>query len=129
MKLSSVSKSAGLLVLAVGLNATFIAPAFSQPVSGQAATSGSSTGTGQGNALTGGAEGAPTDQATPVPSSGTGATSSMSGSSGTANTLTGGAEGAPTNQATPAPATRTVPPGSISRPGDPPPNMKASQSE
>ena len=130
MRFSSISKSAGLLVLAVGLNGTFIATsAFSQPASGQGATSGSSTGGGKANTLTGGAEGAPTDQTTPAPSSGTGASSSMSGSSGRGNALTGGAEGAPTNQATPSPATPKPPQGSASRPGDPPPNMKASQSE
>jgi len=65
-----------------------------------------SPGTGKANALTGGAEGAPTDQGTPR---GTGISppqrdeKEMSGSSsGTANTLTGGAEGAPTDQATPS---------------------------
>lgn len=130
MKFSSISKSVGLLVLAVGLNGILIASsAFSQPASSQETTSDSHTGGGKANTLTGGAEGAPTDQATPSPSSGAGASSSMSGSSGTGNTLTGGAEGAPTNQATPSPATGNAAPGSDSRPGDPPPNMKASQSE
>ena len=130
MKFSSISKSAGLLVLAVGLNGTFIASsAFAQPASSQGTTSGSGTGSGQANTLTGGAEAAPTDQATPGPSSGTGASSSMSGSSGKANTLTDGAEGAPTDQGTPSPATGKQPAGSASRPGNPPPNMKASQSE
>ncbi|WP_194715635.1 hypothetical protein [Noviherbaspirillum soli] len=130
MKCSNISKSAGLLVLAVGLHATFIpSSAFSQPIAGQGSTSGSTTESGKGNTLTGGAEGAPTDQATPAPSSGSAATSSMSGESGKGNTLTGGAEGAPTNQATPSSASGNVAPESPSRPGDPPPNMKASQSE
>lgn len=71
MRFSFISKSAGLLVLAVGLNVTFIASsAFSQSVMGQGTPSGSSTGSGQGNALTGGAEGAPTDQATPSSTTG-----------------------------------------------------------
>lgn len=130
MKISFITKPASFLMLAVALNATFIAAsAFSQPVSNPGTTSGRSTGSGQANTLTGGAEGAPTDQATPAPSGGTSGSSSMSGSSSKANTLTGGAEGAPTDQATPSPATGTTPPSSASRPGDPPPNMKASQSE
>ncbi len=112
MKILSITKPAGLLVLAVALNATFIgAPAFSQSASNQGTTSGTSTGSGQANTLTGGAEAAPTDQATPAPSSGTGGTSSMSGSSGKANTLTGGAEGAPTDQATPSSTTGQRPSG------------------
>ena len=117
MRFSSISKSAGLLVLAVGLNVTFIASsALSQSVTGQGMPSGSSTGIGQGNALTGGAEGAPTGQATPAPSSGNGATSTMSGSSGSGNALTGGAEGAPTDQATPSATTGQMPSGTSSGP-------------
>ncbi|SNT35435.1 hypothetical protein SAMN06265795_12817 [Noviherbaspirillum humi] len=54
---------------------------------------GQATGSGGGSSLTGGAEAAPTDQATPR---------SSGGSPGAAgSTLTGGAEGAPTDQATP----------------------------
>jgi peptidoglycan-associated lipoprotein len=130
MKFSSITKAAGLLVLATGMNVTLIgSSAYAQPAAGQDTTSGPGKGSEQGSALTGGAEGAPTDQATPAPSSATGPTSSMSGNSGKGNAVTGGAEGAPTDQATPSPATGKMPQGSGSRPGDPPPNMKASQSE
>jgi hypothetical protein len=61
------------------------------------------------NTLTGGAEAAPTDKATPGSAAGGAATSTQpqtSGSSATGNTLTGGAEGAPTDRGTPqGPAT------------------------
>ncbi len=132
MKMSFIARKASLLVLAVTLDATFIqSSAFSQSLSNQKAAPGASTSSSsQANTLTGGAEGAPTDQATPGASSNNGTPSSVSGGSNAkGNTLTGGAEGAPTNQATPSPATGTTAPGSAPRPGDPPPNMKASQSE
>jgi hypothetical protein len=63
----------------------------------------SSSGSGKASTLTGGAEGNPTDQATP----GTGAATqgSSSGASGTASTMTGGAEGKPTEQGTAAEST------------------------
>jgi hypothetical protein len=130
MRFLSFSKSAGLLVIAIGLNATLVASlAFSQSAQDQGKVSGSTTGSGKADTLTGGAEAAPTNQATPSPSSGGDATSSLSGNSGKGNTFTGGAEAAPTDQATPASATTTVPSGPSSRPADPPPNMKPSQSE
>jgi hypothetical protein len=132
MKRSLIARRAGLLVLAVTLDAAIIqSSAFSQSLSNQkAGPDASISSSAQGSTLTGGAEGAPTDQATPAPSSNTGMPSSVSGGSNTkGNTLTGGAEGAPTSQATPSPATGTTPTGPASRPGDPPPNMKASQSE
>lgn len=60
--------------------------------------------TGQtGNTLTGGAEAAPTDKATPAgPQAGaeSGAQQQTSGSSASGNTMTGGAEGMPTDQGT-----------------------------
>jgi hypothetical protein len=79
-----------------------------------------SAGTGNANTMTGGAEGATTDQGTPR-----GTASSppqrdekgMSGSSGgAANTLTGGAEGAPTDQATPSQAGAAAPGSSTAKP-------------
>ena len=61
--------------------------------------------TGQtANTLTGGAEAAPTDKATPgSPDAGTGSNTQQqtSGSSATGNTLTGGAEGTTTDRGTP----------------------------
>ncbi len=131
MKKSFIARQAGLLVLAVTLDVTFVqSSALAQSPSNQNATPGASTSSSQGNTLTGGAEAAPTNQATPGTSSNTGMPSSVSGGSNTkGNTLTGGAEGAPTNQAMPSPATGTTAPSSAPRPGDPPPNMKASQSE
>ncbi len=132
MKMSFIARKAGLLVLAVTLDTTFIqSSAFSQSLSNQKAAPGATTSSSsQANTLTGGAEAAPTDQATPGASSNNGTPSSVSGGSNAkGNTLTGGAEGAPTNQATPSPATGTTATGSAPRPGDPPPNMKASQSE
>lgn len=56
------------------------------------------------NTLTGGAEAAPTDKATPgSPDAGTGSSTQQqtSGSSATGNTLTGGAEGTTTDKGTP----------------------------
>ncbi len=131
MKMSFIARKSGLLALAVTLGATFVqSSAFSQSPSNKNATPGASTSSSQGNTLTGGAEAGPTNQATPGIPSNTGKPSSVSGGrNAKGNTLTGGAEGAPTNQATPSPATGTSAPGSASRPGDPPPNMKASQSE
>ena len=130
--MSLIARQAGLLVLAVTLDVTVIqSSAFAQSPSNQKTAPGANTGgSSQANTLTGGAETAPTNQATPGAPSNTGMPSSVSGGSNAkGNTLTGGAEGAPTNQATPSPATGTTPPSSAPRPGDPPPNMKASQSE
>ena len=62
-----------------------------------------------GNTLTGGADAAPTDKATPgspQAGAGTNAQQQTSGSSATGNTLTGGAEGTTTDRGTPrGPAT------------------------
>jgi hypothetical protein len=79
-----------------------------------------SPGTGKANTLTGGAEGAPTDQGTPR-----GAATSpsqhdekgMAGSSSeTGNTLTDGAEGAPTDQATPSQPGAAAPSSNTAKP-------------
>lgn len=91
MKMSLIARRAGLLVLAVTLDAAIIqSSAFSQSLSNQQARPDASTGgTAQGNTLTGGAEGAPTGQATPGRSSNTGMPSSVSGGSNAkGNTLT-----------------------------------------
>lgn len=80
-----------------------LAPGLGYAQQSPSSTSGATpAGSGTGNALTGGAEGAPTDRGTPgARPVNPGSQGVSSGSSGAGNTMTGGAEGSPTDQGTP----------------------------